>query len=264
MKNRVPAPHIAPLPGVRDFIDFEFNGKGGDILSLAIVTDSGQEWYEVVEHDPATLVPWVVENVVPNLGKEPLPWAVFIESFEVFIERFGYIEFFYSAHADKRYLDIVLSKVKRLPLHRCIRDGFLSAAASEVPHNALADARTIVEFVCGSNKPRPELPGGPTDRDLFRVLWDKGHRYDARDVRVELVSVTSHEGKPYGCREQLEREAYQSGMSIYGLLHREAGGVFHDGRIKLTPVQVRSNASQHVMSGTLEIPFYFYLPKEPV
>src|SRR4051812_14489044 len=50
------------------FMDAEFNGFGGDLISIALVCADGQEWYEVAEV-PAEPHPFVVEHVLPVLGK---------------------------------------------------------------------------------------------------------------------------------------------------------------------------------------------------
>ncbi|MNL05274.1 hypothetical protein D3C87_1258610 [compost metagenome] len=250
--------HVAALPGVRAFIDFEFNGKGGEILSAAIVTEAGDEWYEVMEYDAATLVPWVVENVIPNLGKEPVAPLAFYASFAEFIRKFGYIEFYFNAHADRRYLDVLLATVENPPLHRCIRDGFMSAKHSAIPHNALADARAIVEYICGSDEETPGLNAGITGRALFAALWRAGYRFDARDVDVRVDSITSHEGKPYGHLVMLQAEAIQRGMNIMQVLHGGSDRVFCEGRVLIRPRTVRSNANQVPMQGELLVPFYFY------
>lgn len=263
ISKRMPAPYVAPLPACRAFIDFEFNGKNGQLLSAAIVTEAGLEWYEVVEFDPLQMVPWVVENVLPVFEKAPIPRLAFQASFEEFIRQFGYIEFLYNAHADKRYLDSLLAVMDNPPLHRCIRDGFLSAKQSLTPHNALADARAIVDHVCGSAVCRDELPVGPTDRDLFKAMWAKGYHFDARDVKLTLTQVTSYEGKPYGHRAQLEMEAFTRGMSVIDLLHRDPTAVFHTGVIEITPINVKSNASMNPMQGVTSLPIYFYMRQEP-
>lgn len=53
------------------FMDAEFNGFGGDLISIALVCEDGQEWYEVAEI-PAEPHPFVVQHVQPVLGKEPI------------------------------------------------------------------------------------------------------------------------------------------------------------------------------------------------
>ena len=262
ISKRLPQPYVAPKPACRAFIDFEFNGKGGRVLSAAIVTESGAEWYEVMDYADIDVVPWVAENCLPNLGKEPISAAAFQASFEEFINQFGYIEFMYNAHADRRYLDELLLNMPQQPLHRCVRDGFLSARSSLIPHNALADARAIVAQVCGSAEFRDELPVGPTERDMFKAMWAKGYRFDARDVRLTLTKVEQHDGKPYGHRAQLEIAAFEQGLSIMDLIHRDPTAVFCTGVVEITPIHNRSNASAIPMHGVTTLPIYFYIRKD--
>lgn len=257
--------HVAPKPGTRAFIDFEFNGRNGAIISAAIVTDTGSEWYEVMEYDTATIVPWVAENVIPVLGKEPISKEAFYASFSEFLKQYGYVEFYFNAHADQRYLDELLATVAEPPLHRCIRDGHMFAGHSAIAHNALADARAIVEYICGSAEPNVAIPDGPTSRDLFVALWKQGYRFDARDVVVSLESVTSYEDKPYSHQRLTELEAVQAGMSVVELFHgagaKERTRVFCEGRIRVLPRRTKSNAQVVPLQGQVLIPFYFYRRK---
>ena len=56
------------------FIDGEWNSYGGDLISLALVSEDGRSFYEVLGcYDPD---PWVTENVMPKLGKQ---WVSLVE-----------------------------------------------------------------------------------------------------------------------------------------------------------------------------------------
>lgn len=58
------------------YLDTEFDGFGGRLLSMALVRESGPGWYAVTE-DLDVSDPWVRENVVPLLGQCPaLPGAL--------------------------------------------------------------------------------------------------------------------------------------------------------------------------------------------
>ena len=50
------------------YLDTEFNGFGGELISMALVGDVGFEWYQVL-YLPDEVDPWVAENVVPILNK---------------------------------------------------------------------------------------------------------------------------------------------------------------------------------------------------
>lgn len=50
------------------YLDTEFNGHGGSLLSLAICRpDANDTWYGVWMVSSDTIVPWVAEHVVPHL-----------------------------------------------------------------------------------------------------------------------------------------------------------------------------------------------------
>lgn len=53
------------------YLDTEFNGHGGELLSLAIADPGGVHWYGVLHHEPGKLVPWVREHVEPLFFKLP-------------------------------------------------------------------------------------------------------------------------------------------------------------------------------------------------
>ena len=55
---------------LRYFLDTEYNGWGGALLSLALVADSGEELYVVLDHE-GPLEPWVERHVVPYFDSVP-------------------------------------------------------------------------------------------------------------------------------------------------------------------------------------------------
>jgi hypothetical protein len=56
---------------MRYFLDTEFNGFGGDLISLALVPEYGDREYYAVLPLPEELHPWVARNVVPYLSSVP-------------------------------------------------------------------------------------------------------------------------------------------------------------------------------------------------
>ncbi len=50
------------------FLDAEFNGFGGDLISIALVCADGQEWYQVAEI-PASPHAFVAQHVVARTWK---------------------------------------------------------------------------------------------------------------------------------------------------------------------------------------------------
>jgi hypothetical protein len=53
------------LPAVRFYIDCEFNGHGGELLSMALVCEDGRSLYLAIPYEPLNLDPWVAKNVWP-------------------------------------------------------------------------------------------------------------------------------------------------------------------------------------------------------
>jgi hypothetical protein len=57
---------------MRLWLDTEFSHFGGQLISIAIVSDDDDRFY-AVRHLPSKIHPWVVENVVPLLTQDPEP-----------------------------------------------------------------------------------------------------------------------------------------------------------------------------------------------
>lgn len=54
------------------FLDTEFNGFGGELISLALVREDNESIYLVYDA-PKVIEPWVMENVMPILTHIPSP-----------------------------------------------------------------------------------------------------------------------------------------------------------------------------------------------
>jgi hypothetical protein len=135
----------------RLFLDCEFNGFGGELISMALVADDGREWYCVL---PEVRVwdKWVYENVLPVLSKlKPTIYANSREEFRVslftWLEQFEnpivvadwYTDLvhFFEAFAGRDH-----TESRAFPCRVELVTG-LDAYAPELPHNALSDARAI-------------------------------------------------------------------------------------------------------------------------
>ena len=132
---------------MRLFIDCEFNGGHGELISMAIVSEDGQrEFYEVVEHKQPT-VGWVQENVIPILGKPAVNSATFKERLKKFLEPFARITLIADHGADHFYFlqQIIGAEgwmMTDYPVEMVI-DVNVSAKKSTILHNALEDAKAI-------------------------------------------------------------------------------------------------------------------------
>jgi hypothetical protein len=145
---------------MRYFLDTEYNGWGGALLSLALVPDDGEELYLTLDWDGA-LEPWVERNVLPYLDTVPD---------SLVSPRLSRID---AARALAHYLagdpepivvadwpeDIAqfsmllltgpgtMVEVPPLSFQFVELSGFSTAANSKVPHNALHDARSLRDHV---------------------------------------------------------------------------------------------------------------------
>ena len=147
---------------MRYFLDTEYNGWGGALLSLALVPDDGEELYLTLDWAGA-LDPWVERNVIPYLDTVPEPLVS---------PRLGRPD---AARTIAHYLagdpdptivadwpeDIAqismllltgpgtMVEVPPLTFRFVELSGFSTAANSKVPHNALHDARALRDHVVG-------------------------------------------------------------------------------------------------------------------
>lgn len=132
------------------FLDTEFNGHGGELISMALVSDDGREWYQV-RHIPDDVHPWVGEHVVPLLGKEPLGDEVFRFSLHTFLLEFVSPVIMCDWHADAaHFAESLAGPDYRTSLnYDCTIRVFgqmVTQPQPEVPHNALSDARALRDW----------------------------------------------------------------------------------------------------------------------
>ena len=64
------------------FLDCESTNFQGKLISMALVAENGDEFYEVVPYRTYECHPWVVENVLPILNKD----FIFYEDFQIKLE----------------------------------------------------------------------------------------------------------------------------------------------------------------------------------
>lgn len=130
------------------FVDCEFNGFGGALISMALAADDGREWYEVLPLPPEHMIePWVLQNVVPILGKAPISHASFRRSLQAFLSQYQkptivadwYTDLvhFFDAFAGRDH-----SESFSFPCQAQLVSS-VPGYAPAVPHNALSDARAI-------------------------------------------------------------------------------------------------------------------------
>jgi len=130
------------------FIDTEFNGFGGDLISMALVPedDNIKPWYEVRECNITDL--WVIKNVVPYLGQKPLRPLLFKSSFQAYICQFDnptiiadwFTEpiHFCNLMSGRTHETCLSMEFSFKVVHGCN-----TSLISAVPHNALEDAKAL-------------------------------------------------------------------------------------------------------------------------
>lgn len=139
------------------FLDTEFNGLGGELISMALVSDDHAEWYNTVALQGRT-DPWVAEHVIPYLSathtsftRERADKDDLARSLGMWISNFDNPEIIADWPADFEHLANLLSIIGA-------HGGFKEAYACrmvlintpdlkpEIPHNALSDARALRDW----------------------------------------------------------------------------------------------------------------------
>lgn len=146
---------------MRYFLDTEFNGFGGTLLSVALVpADGSEEFYATITND-GPLDPWVERHVVPFLDMVPealksprLPRRAAAEALAAWLAHDPAPEIVADWPEDLAQFAMLLVTgpgqmlaVPPLILRFEPQGSFSTAANSAVPHNALHDARALRDHV---------------------------------------------------------------------------------------------------------------------
>ncbi|MBY8822306.1 hypothetical protein [Sphingomonas colocasiae] len=147
---------------MRYFLDTEFNGFGGALISIALVPEFGDEEFYAILPMADPVVPWVDRHVMPYLHMVPPALDMTMRADEAAHEVARYL-----AHDPKPVIvadwpdDIayfckllvigngVIVDIDDVDFSFLRSPGFSPAANSKVPHNALHDARALRDFVLG-------------------------------------------------------------------------------------------------------------------
>ena len=136
---------------MRLFLDTEFNGFGGKLISMALVPESDtiREFYKELEIKDQ-LVPWVKENVVPHLLLVPATYYEFQQGLAQYLWEVGDCTIIADWPADIRYFceSLITGPGQMIAFMHNIKFELDLGIEyeSKVPHNALHDARAIKEF----------------------------------------------------------------------------------------------------------------------
>jgi len=137
------------------FLDTEFNGFGGELISLAMVGEDGRELYLLNIDRRETAVDWVAQNVIPILTSgdaDPVctPLNEIGHKIAAFLARDRWPHIIVDWPDDLKYLCQVLitGPGEMVSIHRfaaeVVRvDSYPTTLPGAVQHNALWDARAL-------------------------------------------------------------------------------------------------------------------------
>jgi hypothetical protein len=146
---------------MRYFLDTEFNGFGGELISLALVPEHGDQEFYALLALPDALHPWVDRHVVPYLRSvppsvlgDPMTRLEAAEALCAFLKPDLDPVIVADWPDDIAYFCSLLITgpgdmvpIGSLKFEFVSSPGFSTAAISRVPHNALHDARALRDFV---------------------------------------------------------------------------------------------------------------------
>jgi hypothetical protein len=147
---------------MRYFLDTEYNGWGGALLSLALVAEHGEELYIIIDWD-VPLEKWVERNVLPYI--DTVPESLHSPRMSR-VDAAGTIAHFLAGDPEPliiadwpediaQFANLVVTgpgmkaEVPGLTFRYMPLSGFSTAATSKVPHNALHDARALRDHLLG-------------------------------------------------------------------------------------------------------------------
>ena len=130
---------------MRLWLDTEFNGWEGELISMGIVSEDGKEFYEVLEcNNP---VPWVKENVIQLLLKDSISKGLFTEKLEQYLLQWDSVKVIADWPRDLElfYSSLLVGNVWMISIPRQFSTKLIRGldVRSLLPHNAIEDARAL-------------------------------------------------------------------------------------------------------------------------
>lgn len=136
------------------FLDTEFNGFCGDLISMALVPESPQHPYFYQSLGCAAPCEWVAANVMPIIGIDPIGREDFQIRLAQYLNQWAEVTIIADWHEDiAHFCDILTTGPgNRIPtptLRFEIRRD-MDAVVPSQPHNALSDAAAMRDSVLAS------------------------------------------------------------------------------------------------------------------
>lgn len=135
---------------MRLWIDCEFNEFRGELISMALVDEHGREWYRSLGCSKPGA--WVAQHVMPIIGIEPCSLSDFQRSLADFLAAYDSVHIVADWPEDIAHFcnALITGPGFRLSTPPLTLEVVRVEASSALPHNALADARGIREFMQGA------------------------------------------------------------------------------------------------------------------
>lgn len=129
------------------FIDGEWDGYKGDLISFALVAEDGSEWYEVLDCSAADS--WVIQNVIPKLNRYPKPLFELQNSLRDYLNQFDSVHIIADWPEDiAHFCDLlIIGAGIRIDTPPLTMEVLRVDSISENPHNALADAKGLMNHI---------------------------------------------------------------------------------------------------------------------
>lgn len=132
------------------YIDTEFNGFNGELISMALISGAGDEFYEVLACDDPT--DWVHKNVMPFLNKPSVDQQIFRHKLQAYLICYDQLNIIADWPEDIKHFcnALILGPGQMMGIPPITFELKRLKTDSKVPHNALADARALMEADLGS------------------------------------------------------------------------------------------------------------------
>lgn len=136
---------------MRLYLDTEFNGHGGELISMAVVSAYGHSWY-YAKRLSCPPDEWVFKHVLPQIDEDSyLHPGIFRLDFQRWIKDFDNPEIICDWHADAEHFCKMLegpdyTTSLDFPCRITILKTPPGQPVSAAPHNALADAIALRDW----------------------------------------------------------------------------------------------------------------------
>ena len=127
------------------WLDTEFNGWEGELVSMGITSQDGKEFYEVLEC--SNPVAWVKENVVPLLLKDSISKGLFTKKLEQYLSQWDSVEVIADWPRDLElfYSLLLVGNGWMISVPKQLSTKLVRGLDTQslLPHNAIEDARAL-------------------------------------------------------------------------------------------------------------------------